>query len=244
MRGIASFETDLQGDRCGTAGVGEPDARVGIRQGGDLAEISRRRHRVDGGSRSSSAAAPSSRAAIRRPSPSGSSRSALGFGPVTAMACPIGADSGCHINPAGLGRHGAAGRMPTSDPRLYRRSDAGRIVGCGFPALILSVKASGYDSRRRASARTWNRHGSTADGRLPRRDRRHFLFLVVIFGATPAEGATPWRARHRADAGDPPSRVRAGVGQLPEPGPQPRRRHCSFGGPAIAEIWLFISRPI
>ena len=169
----------------------------------------------------------------------------LAFGlAVTAMAYGIGPVSGCHINPAVTIGVWAAGRMPTSDLAGYIIAQvAGAIVGAAILLAIVSGKAGGYDVSAAGLGQTGWKDYSLFSAFLAELIAT-FLFLVVILGATSRAGTTPvaglaigltLAALHLAFvpvSGNSLNPARS-IGPA-----------LFVGGPAIAQLWLFIVAPL
>lgn len=169
----------------------------------------------------------------------------LAFGlAVTAMAYGIGPVSGCHINPAVTVGVWAAGRMPTSEvPGYIIAQVAGAIVGAAILFIILSGKATGYDVSAAGLGQTGWKDYSTLSA-LISEIVATFLFLVVILGATSKAGSTPV-------AGLAIGLTLAALHLVFVPitgnSLNPARSigpALFVGGPAIAQLWLYIVAPI
>jgi aquaporin Z len=122
---------------------------------------------------------------------------ALAFGlTVMAMAYGIGPISGGHINPAVTVGMWAAGRItPTEAAGYIIAQFLGGIAGAGILVVILHGKLKGYDVGASGLGQTGWGPGYLGEFGLGAAILTEFvatlLFVIVILGATSAQGATP-----------------------------------------------------
>jgi aquaporin Z len=122
---------------------------------------------------------------------------ALAFGlTVMAMAYGIGPISGGHINPAVTVGMWAAGRITPNVAAGYIIAQfLGGIAGAGILVVILHGKLKGYDIGAAGLGQTGWGPGYLGEFGLGAAILTEFvatlLFVIVILGATSAQGATP-----------------------------------------------------
>jgi len=122
---------------------------------------------------------------------------ALAFGlTVMAMAYGIGPISGGHINPAVTVGMWVAGRIAPNEAVGYIIAQfLGGIAGAGILVVILHGKLKGYDIAASGLGQTGWGPGYLGEFGLGAAILTEFvatlLFVIVILGATSAQGATP-----------------------------------------------------
>jgi aquaporin Z len=122
---------------------------------------------------------------------------ALAFGlTVMAMAYGIGPISGCHINPAVTVGMWVAGRIGPGEAVGYIVAQfLGGIAGAAILVVILQGKLKGYDVAAAGLGQTGWGPGYLGEFGLGAAILTEFvatlLFIIVILGATSANGATP-----------------------------------------------------
>jgi aquaporin Z len=122
---------------------------------------------------------------------------ALAFGlTVMAMAYGIGPISGCHINPAVTVGMWVAGRISPGEAVGYIVAQfLGGIAGAAILVVILQGKLKGYDVAAAGLGQTGWGPGYLGEFGLGAAILTEFvatlLFIIVILGATSANGATP-----------------------------------------------------
>lgn len=122
---------------------------------------------------------------------------ALAFGlTVMAMAYGIGPISGGHINPAVTVGMWVAGRIAPNEAVGYIIAQfLGGIAGAGILVVILHGKLKGYDIGASGLGQTGWGPGHLGEFGLGAAILTEFvatlLFVIVILGATSAQGATP-----------------------------------------------------
>jgi aquaporin Z len=122
---------------------------------------------------------------------------ALAFGlTVMAMAYGIGPISGGHINPAVTVGMWVAGRIAPNEAVGYIIAQfLGGIAGAGILVVILHGKLKGYDIGASGLGQTGWGPGYLGEFGLGAAILTEFvatlLFVIVILGATSAQGATP-----------------------------------------------------
>jgi aquaporin Z len=122
---------------------------------------------------------------------------ALAFGlTVMAMAYGIGPISGCHINPAVTVGMWVAGRISPGEAVGYIVAQfLGGIAGAAILVVILQGKLKGYDVAAAGLGQTGWGAGYLGEFGLGAAILTEFvatlLFIIVILGATSANGATP-----------------------------------------------------
>jgi aquaporin Z len=122
---------------------------------------------------------------------------ALAFGlTVMAMAYGIGPISGGHINPAVTVGMWVAGRIAPNEAVGYIIAQfLGGIAGAGILVVILHGKLKGYDLGASGLGQTGWGPGYLGEFGLGAAILTEFLatllFVIVILGATSAQGATP-----------------------------------------------------
>jgi aquaporin Z len=122
---------------------------------------------------------------------------ALAFGlTVMAMAYGIGPISGCHINPAVTVGMWVAGRIKPDEAVGYIVAQfLGGIAGAAILVAILQGKLKGYDIAAAGLGQTGWGPGYLGEFGLGAAILTEFvatlLFIIVILGATSAQGATP-----------------------------------------------------
>lgn len=117
---------------------------------------------------------------------------ALAFGlTVMAMAYGIGPVSGAHLNPAVTVGVWVAGRMPLGEAIGYIVAQLlGGIAGAGILVLILQGNLNGYDVAAQGLGQTgWTNYSVAAA--IATEFVATLLFVIVILGATSAQGSTP-----------------------------------------------------
>jgi aquaporin Z len=120
---------------------------------------------------------------------------ALAFGlAVTLMAYTIGPVSGCHINPAVTIAQLVLGRMTFSEALGYVAAQCvGAVAGAAILYLILTGKIGGYDLAKGGLGQNgWGIGYLGAYGTIAAFSVEvlaTFLFVLVILGATSANGA-------------------------------------------------------
>jgi aquaporin Z len=122
---------------------------------------------------------------------------ALAFGlTVMAMAYGIGPISGCHINPAVTVGMWVAGRIKPGEAVGYIVAQfLGGIAGAAILVVILQGKLKGYDIAAAGLGQTGWGPGILGEFGLGAAILTEFvatlLLIIVILGATSANGATP-----------------------------------------------------
>lgn len=175
---------------------------------------------------------------------------ALAFGlAVTLMAYTIGPVSGCHINPAVTMSQLVLGRMTLSEALGYMAAQCiGAIAGAAILYLILTGKIGGHDLAKGGLGQNgWGVGYLGAYGTVAAFSVEvlaTFLFVLVILGATAANGAglaaglvigLSLTALHFAFI----NVTGLSVNPARSLGPA-----ILVGGQALQQIWLFLAAPL